>query len=163
MKRMLQINPSQRASAADALELIKPAGKVELPKCALPLDMALIDPCGRRMAEHSPPRKKGKGGRPAGASASLTPAHACELLGFASSMTARVAESNWRRSAAARERGAVGAACCALLASKIYEVEVYNPDHLVDLHASLDEYDPDDYAKVEQDILHDLGFCMAAP
>lgn len=166
MKRMLQLEPQRRATAAEALELIRPAGKVNLPETGLVLDMAAVDPGGCEASTGTTQRKRGKAGRAPHAGADdddLAPAHACSLLGFANATTARAAESYWRRSAAARELGPIGAACCSLLASKIYEVEVYSPDRLVDLHSSLAEYEAEEYAEVEGQLLQDLGYCLCAP
>jgi hypothetical protein len=166
MKRMLQLEPEQRATAAEALELIRPAGKVSLPEMGPVLDMAAVDPGAREASACTMPRKRGKAARALHAGATdtdLAAAHACALLGFASATTARAAESYWRRSESARELGPIGAACCALLASKIYEVEVYSPDQLVDLHPSLAEYEAEEYAEVEGQLLQDLGYCLCAP
>jgi hypothetical protein len=166
MKRMLQLDPEQRATAAEALELILPAGKVSLPKTGMVLNMAAVDPGGSEATTGTTPRKRGKVWRAPGAcavDADLAPAHACTLLGFASATTARAAESYWRRSAATRELSSIGAACCALLASKIYEVDLYSPDRLVDLHPSLAEFEAEEYMEVEAQLLQDLGYCLSAP
>lgn len=146
MKQMLQMDPETRASAKEALALFLAAGSVELPPRGRLLDMAALDaaagvqyPC------------------------ELTPARACELLGIVSTGAARAAESYWRRSACARALGSAGAATCALIASKIYEVDLHSSDELVDLHPSLSDYDAADYTIAERSILNELEFCLAAP
>jgi hypothetical protein len=80
-----------------------------------------------------------------------------------SAVAARAAESYWRRSMCARSLGPVGAAICALIASKIYEVDLHSSDEIVDLRPCLCDYDADEYAGYEMSILNELEFCLAAP
>jgi serine/threonine protein kinase len=149
MKQMLQVDPGARASAAEALALFLPAGNVELPPRGRLLDIAGLDAAaGAQFACELTP---------------LTPTRACELLGFVSTAAARAAESYWRRSARARALGPAGAAICALIASKIYEVDLHSSDEIFDLHSSLDEYSVADYSDDEKSILDELEFCLAAP
>lgn len=153
MKRMLQVDPVERASASEALVCILPASKVDLPQRGRLMDMA-----GLLILVNENAVVAG-----AEIACELTPSRACELLGIMSGVAARAAESYWRRSVCARSLGAVGAAICALIASKIYEVDLHSSDEIADLHPCLCDYDADDYACDEMSILNELEFCLAAP
>ena len=149
MKRMLHVDPVKRASASEALACILPAGKVDLPQRGRLMDMA-----GLLLNEAVDGAQ---------VSCELTPSRACELLGIMSGVAARAAESYWRRSVCARSLGPVGAAICALIASKIYEVDLHSSDEIADLHPCLCDYDTNAYAGDELSILNELEFCLAAP
>ena len=153
MKRMLQVDPAERASASEALVCILPASKVDLPQRGRLMDMAGLLLLVNENAAVAGPE----------IACELTPSRACELLGVMSGIAARAAESYWRRSVCARSLGAVGAAICALIASKIYEVDLHSSDDIADLHPCLSDYDVDDYAGDEMSILNELEFCLAAP
>jgi len=42
-------------------------------------------------------------------------------------------------------------------------VATHSPDEITDLHSALDDFDAEEYAEHEKEIIEDLDYCLAAP
>ena len=161
LKAMLTFDPADRPTARAALAALPGADKLDLPKAGPTLDLAALaaaldDVPAAHMADRT-----NKGPRaPKAEPPALAPRKVCELMECANPKAAAAAELFWRRSASARERGPAGAATCAMLAIKSYEVELRTADELCGLHRTLAEYDPAEYALDERAILKELDYCL---
>ena len=141
LRAMLEPDPTERISAADALAMLPGVDKVvsALPTPGalwLPIataDAPADDSAGKgAKAKGERPAKRARGGEAKGADA-LSAARLCRLLGAVNSQTMADADHLWRRSSEARAHGLAGAAACALIACKISETETYSPDDVWEL------------------------------
>ena len=174
LKAMLEVDPEQRVTAAEALAMIPNVEKVvpnfptpgELYLPAAPAGGPADQPMARRPSKPAisageRPSKRAKADTTAGEGVVL-PAQLCAMLGVSSAQTAADAEHLWKRSEEARARGVVGAAACALIACKISATETYALSDVSSLPAlkSCPGDAFDEYADVELEILGSVGYAV---
>ena len=150
LKSMLQVDPSERVTASQALAMLPGAEKLAFPTPTSTLDIAAID---ATLAKACPNKKPGKG--------ELGTRRACEILEWTHPMTPKAADFYWRRSPAARALGNAGAAVCATLAAKQYETEAHHPEEIYIAFTSLGEFSDEAYVEDELAVLKDLNYCLA--
>jgi len=165
LKAMLEFDPEQRVSAAEALAMLPGVDKV----CALPTSGELHLPAAEATAAaadapkggaQKPAKRAKTSGKDASAD-SLTPARICKLIETANPQTAQDAEHLFRRSEPAREAGQVGMAACALIACKISETEMWKPDDICEYIPALESvFDPEAYPALELEILASVGYSV---
>ena len=161
LKDMLDADPASRVTASAALRRVPEVDQIDLPRVGAALDICHVDEVDD-VGPASPRGKRARAPKPAGRDASLSTSKASELLQLNERSTA-AAGHFWRRSAAARKLGPAGAAACALLAAKNYELELVSPHDLVDRHPALANWAPEEYAQHERAILRELDYCLEAP
>jgi hypothetical protein len=152
---MLETDPTERVSAAEALEMIKPAvsGTVQFPQTGPLLQLDVAAEPQERGAKRA--RKETERDGPSVATL-------CSKLGIRSPQTAASAQEYLRRSPAARDAGLAGRAACVLLGCKMFEPETWMPHDLCEV-AELADFDTDAYPELELAVLNDLGFCLVLP
>ena len=166
---MLEFDPEQRVSAAEALAMLPGVDKV----CALPASGELYLPAASADATTSngasskgaggvqKPAKRAKTSGKDAPAECLTPARICKLIETTNPQTAQDAEHLFRRSEPARESGQVGMVSCALIACKISETETWKPDDICEYIPALESvFDPEAYPALELEILASVGYSV---
>ncbi|KOO30844.1 calcium calmodulin-dependent protein kinase [Chrysochromulina tobinii] len=168
LKAMLESDPQQRPTAAEALAMLPgleklgpmpTPGALLLPPAPAPgvanaAALAEVD-----AATHNRPSKRAKRGGGGAEEPLPGPAKLAKQLGARSAQTALDAEHLYRRSTVAQARGVEGVAACALISCKINEVETFGPDDVHALPALKHvEYDASSYAALEKEVLEEVGY-----
>ena len=167
IKAMLEVDPEQRVTAAEALAMIPNVEKV-VPVFPTPGEVYLpTAPAGGPNDQNMAPRqgerpsKRAKADKTASDGVVL-PGQLCSMLGVSFTQTVADAEHLWKRSEEARARGVVGAAACALIACKISETETYALSDVSSLQAlkscPIDAFD--EYPEVELEVLSSVGYSV---
>eukprot|EP00966_Prymnesium_polylepis_P254213 5874891-Prymnesium_polylepis.1 len=130
---MLQVDPTQRLTAAEALALLPLSDVNELPApTGTPLaEMLAAPPAAPPAASAANPAKRAAKGK--AARAALSAGRICHMLDASNGGTAALADHYHAASASAREAGVAGMAACALLAYKMGEVDTVDPGDLCEL------------------------------
>lgn len=164
LKAMLEVDPEQRVSAAEALAMLPNVDKVvpEMPatgEILLPPPTDEVPPAQLDKATTRPTKRSKTG--PGSKAETISAAQICRQLETANPQTAQDAELLWRRSEVAQNAGLSGAAACALIACKISERDTYSPEDVAELASLRDtSYDGEDYSEVELGILTDVGYSV---
>lgn len=156
LKAMLQVDPEERVSAEEALQMLPKLEGFALP--AAGGELLQLPACEVES------EKKGKRGKSeSGEKGQISPEQIAKMLGVESDQTLLAAQYYWQRCESIREMEVDGAAVCALLACKMFEACTYDGSDVPDLCDELEDYDPSCYAEAELDILKELHYCLELP